>query len=91
MAKTYLKHDADTYVELDTSLQTALVIRKSELETQLAAARARLAALPVVDDAYLLKWAREHFDQMDIVRERQTLVAVVAGMQGQLDEIAKVK
>lgn len=83
----YILVEPGIYVYVDTDKKQSKIYVKSDIEMNLAEAQARLAELPVIDDAYLLAWAREHFDQMDAVREREYLERLIVELQALLREL----
>ena len=87
--KKYFKAEPEVFLEYNFDDKRSRTLIRPEVKDALEQAKSRLAELPQIDDKYLLEWAKEHFDQMDVVRERAMLEALIPGLEEQLAEMEK--
>src|SRR4030066_1587353 len=87
--KKYFKAEPEVFLEYDLDDKRSRTLIRPEVKDALEQAKSRLAELPEIDDKYLLEWAMEHFDQMDVVRERKMLEVLIPELEEQLVEMEK--
>lgn len=75
----YIKLSSDKFIQYDETNDTSRVIVKSELESQLTEAKARLAEIPPAStDKELLEWAKANYPFMDYSNEKQSLEQIIS-------------
>ena len=90
--KKYFKAEPEVFLEYNFDDKRSRTLIRPEVKDALEQAKSRLAELPQIDDKYLLEWAKEHFDQMDVVRERADgrvrLTRLADGVASPADDVA---
>jgi len=87
--KKYFKAEPEVFLEYNFDDKHSRTLIRPEIKDAFEQAKKRLAELPQIDDKYLLEWAKEHFDQMDVVRERAMLEVLIPELEEQLAEMEK--